>query len=523
MKVTTPLLATAAAAGLAAGWLLSAASLTAAADPHAYFDALVSRPDFWKGYSLRPRAGQPATSVHYENQLKIRAEGGYLTTNASGTYVTYNPSADPDPNRQDAAKVVIPAFVAYATIRQPMLAATSGTEETIELSTVANFDNNRALKLDDEIVVIKRLPNSPSSAFVTVIRGQFSTSAAAHAAGTMAHASENSLLSQVRLPLDTSDGRTYLFTWDGYWTPSYVLAGSEFGHKEFQVTSLRGGDQWLEIMTQFSGPLSRTPNPAWNSASDVAAVTARGYSIFTPPVTHRNPITPMANPPFIIKPKKWTRFWIVVEANREDDLSKFSDVTTLAQPVATASETTVTINHPDTLLFNPFTSATAIAGSSWPGRSMRIDNEVMTIVSGPSTGLTRTLTVVRGAYGSTPAPHAASATVQLVHDYASLYVADEDTEATALYYRLPGHLPINSATPSLRGSMNNFWIEFNASETSYVRGSLRDFVAYVRNFAALVNPPPDVAPLLLRPAAGVPPPYTGPIGPAPPSNLRIVR
>ena len=46
----------------------------------------------------------------------------------------------------------------------------------------------------------------------------------------------------MRLPLGTEDGHSYFFTWDGYWTDSYLGAG-RFNHKAFQFSSgSRDGD-----------------------------------------------------------------------------------------------------------------------------------------------------------------------------------------------------------------------------------------------------------------------------------------
>lgn len=71
-------------------------TLTAAiGDPtaHAYFDALSSRSDCLVAYSLRDA-----------DQILEYAQSKYQFQN-----VTYDPGSDPDPRRQDAAKVLIPA------------------------------------------------------------------------------------------------------------------------------------------------------------------------------------------------------------------------------------------------------------------------------------------------------------------------------------------------------------------------------------------------------------------------------
>jgi hypothetical protein len=68
-------------------------------DTHAYFDALVARPDHLASYSLRD-----------PDQLALRKDGGYTNNNSKPQYVTYNPMHDLDPRRQDAAKLIVPDF-----------------------------------------------------------------------------------------------------------------------------------------------------------------------------------------------------------------------------------------------------------------------------------------------------------------------------------------------------------------------------------------------------------------------------
>jgi hypothetical protein len=77
-----------------------AASFTSAVtaqstDPNAYFNALIKRSDYWKGWSLRDQA-----------QLDL-----YKASRSSPPDVTYDYANDPDPRKQDAAKVLIPANV----------------------------------------------------------------------------------------------------------------------------------------------------------------------------------------------------------------------------------------------------------------------------------------------------------------------------------------------------------------------------------------------------------------------------
>lgn len=73
------------------------ASPTAAANPHAYYEMLAQRSDCIRAYSLRDPA-----------QLEVRDNGGYSVQNDKPPAVFYIYPNDPDPRRQDAAKVVIP-------------------------------------------------------------------------------------------------------------------------------------------------------------------------------------------------------------------------------------------------------------------------------------------------------------------------------------------------------------------------------------------------------------------------------
>lgn len=74
------------------------AALAQATNPHAYYETLAQRSDCIGAYSLRDPA-----------QLATRANGGYSINNSKPPAVNYIYPNDPDPRRQDAAKVVIPA------------------------------------------------------------------------------------------------------------------------------------------------------------------------------------------------------------------------------------------------------------------------------------------------------------------------------------------------------------------------------------------------------------------------------
>ncbi|HEY0872610.1 MAG TPA: hypothetical protein VGD94_03990 [Vicinamibacterales bacterium] len=63
---------------------------------HAYYLTLAGRSDCLRAYSLRDAA-----------QLQTPNNGGFAHSNSRPLVVTYDPANDPDPRRQDAAKVVI--------------------------------------------------------------------------------------------------------------------------------------------------------------------------------------------------------------------------------------------------------------------------------------------------------------------------------------------------------------------------------------------------------------------------------
>ena len=65
----------------------------AAEDPHAYFNALIARSDHWKSFSLRPTAGAPVNTPHYENQLLSSKPGRLRGMHLVSTRRDLRPSA----------------------------------------------------------------------------------------------------------------------------------------------------------------------------------------------------------------------------------------------------------------------------------------------------------------------------------------------------------------------------------------------------------------------------------------------
>ena len=284
-------------------------------DQHAYFDALVRRGDHYRSYSLRD-----AAQVNYRNQ------GGLIDANVSGgLWVTYNPGADTDRNRQDAAKIVIPSFRPWTTI----LTSISSSDTFIALPqpfSRSPYNPLRVLKIDNEIMTIT--DSNTTGIFVT--RGTYSTARASHAADAPLKLSNNSLISMGRLPLDTTDGHTYFFTWDAYWTDSYLRSGLD-GHKTFQFTSGgRNGAIWLEPQTDFGNTAARAP--CFDPARHIAGFSTRGYNrtpaggtswsqtdgdTVGPGTSAVEPLGPTVGG-FCIKPNTWTRFFYTITQRAND-------------------------------------------------------------------------------------------------------------------------------------------------------------------------------------------------------------
>jgi hypothetical protein len=204
------------------------------------------------------------------------------------------------------------------------------------INLVSLMAKNAALKVDNEKMIITAYTDATKT--VTVTRGAYGSRAAAHAAGTPLWRSNNSLPNQVRLPLGTSDGHTYLFTWDGFWTDSYIKTGMS-AHKTFQFTS--GGDAiWLEARTRFDGGTRAYETAGlFDLNDDVSAVDLRSYNYpggdanwsltdgdhLGPGVTREQPLEPRtASRTFVIKPNRWTRFWLRINQRSNDyDLIDF--------------------------------------------------------------------------------------------------------------------------------------------------------------------------------------------------------
>lgn len=289
---------------------------------HAYFETLIARADHWLSYSLRDNAQLATYSVGSAPKIQ---------------YVTYNPGSDTDPQAQDAAKVLMPWFIdaglAQNTATNVLTQGVETGDTTIYVSALNDsvFVNGRSILIDSEIMTLTAGADEVGGT-LEVERGAFGTTVATHAVGTLVMRGSDGLQNQVRLPLNTTDGHTYLFTWDVYPTSSMVGTGLT-NHKTFQFATGGQGDKiWSEHNFRYSG--SAMSPVGFNQATDVATVEMRSYNSIpgvavwegtrangtTPTgdtVTALQPVTPWTSG-FIIKPNVWMRWWVRVEQNAAD-------------------------------------------------------------------------------------------------------------------------------------------------------------------------------------------------------------
>lgn len=486
---------------------------------HDYFNALVARSDCYRAFSYRPQAGSAAarTGRGVADCSRPRAANHLQRPNGSTSrYMTYSPATDAHPHRQDALKVVIPQF--YPDQGYALSNDVDAVTTLLPLNQRGPGENRRAIRIGDEIVEIN---GAWTGTAWPVVRGAWGTTRASHTRTTPVAFSVNghATSDQVRTLVETdgSQSAKYLFTADIFYTDSFVGTGLN-NHKTLMITFIADGNQFIETNASYNGPLTRhAPNREWlasgGSTRNVASFHVRCYAQSTAVNARQDsPCLPMANPPFIIKPNKWTRFWIMIEANAETDTTKFAALSRGRAPLAAdiADATTTSINIDVTnVATNPFTACPYECsgeknGKAWTGRALKIDNEIMTLVGcSVCKGTTRTLTVVRGAQGTTPATHKAGTQVQVIDDFLTIWVADEDQPPALMYDRVPWHIPLNHHDPRVAGSLYNFWVEFNTSSSQIVQGradaGFQDMVAYVRNLVILKNPPEDWSALRVKP------------------------
>lgn len=257
---------------------------------HAYFDALAARPECIASYSLRDQA-----------QLSQ-----YAQTHSKPFDVNYLYPNDPDPRKQDAAKVIIPTFVDVSDVHL----SADVDAVTITIPTIGGSPSSprTALKIDDEVMVIV----SGSAGVLTVTRGQMGTTAASHTAGALILYGTNSVQNQVWLPFPGSsqDGHTYLTTWDAWFGSETKRASSGLiNWKTFQFRRMGNSPAiWFEVRTRFD----QAP-----TANDVAQIDGRMYGAMGPNIIRAEPLWPITGT-IPVPAETWVRYWVLIDQRAND-------------------------------------------------------------------------------------------------------------------------------------------------------------------------------------------------------------
>jgi hypothetical protein len=291
---------------------------------NAYFEALISRSEAWRSYSLRE-----------QGQLdRLRAN-----PSSPVQWVTYDPTLD-------AAKVTIPDFASIvmnpanaASVATALSATDTSVVIRIEGMNAAQVDsyisgalpNGISLKIDQEIVTVQRT-GALTNQTVGIVRGQNGTIPTSHPVGAPVLTSVVSLRNMPKLPLGTEDGHTYLVTWDALWTPSFIRTNTGIdNYKTWQFTN--NDARWLQVDTRFSGQSGNFQATPGFGVTDVGVVGARSeqagggnadWSLNTTNLNGPNVttigtgnLTPQAGT-FVIKPNAWTRYWVLIDQRAQD-------------------------------------------------------------------------------------------------------------------------------------------------------------------------------------------------------------
>jgi hypothetical protein len=326
------------------------------AGPHTFFEQLCARGDVYQNttdgiplcVSLRPLAGQTSqSSPRWQNQLITYQQ----SPPGISAHVTYNPAGDTDPNKQDAAKVLIPPWVANIA---SLTGAIDADDTLIPIATSSDTINpyrkDRALKIDNEIMTVVQGPDGSvrSGNSVYVSRGRFGTTAASHSSGEDVQLGTNSLPTQLTVPIETpsNEEHTYLITWDVYMTSSFLGAAAFSGfdtHKTFQISSGNAsrGTIWAEPRIAYNSGSACCQTAAFNPALHVGTINMRHYNFTCGPASyadsdgyrlgpnaHRDPLRPRsgggcpsgagAHNTFVVFPNRWTRIFVKIEVKVND-------------------------------------------------------------------------------------------------------------------------------------------------------------------------------------------------------------
>ncbi|MGE0590917.1 MAG: putative Ig domain-containing protein [Vicinamibacterales bacterium] len=221
---------------------------------HDFFEEMIARGDCYRAYSFRPDpmdntwSFTDCSAPYYAQQLTRRTAtgGGLLTTVPDSGMLTYDPVGDTHPEKQDAMKVWIDPLIPLVQSGQQVTIteAIDDTQTTMTLSHLGNSWGDE-IQIDNEVMILVRVSGQPLTNPVTVVRGVAGTTAASHDAGAAISINNNNLSPQAYAPIDTTDGHTYLVSWDVRTTSDY----------------LRIADGGLDAYKWFNFRSSLPPNP----------------------------------------------------------------------------------------------------------------------------------------------------------------------------------------------------------------------------------------------------------------------
>jgi hypothetical protein len=170
---------------------------------------------------------------------------------------------------------------------------------------------------------------------INVRRGQFGTTASQHAAGDVFKTSINGIEGgqQIRMPIYSTNGHTYLFTWDLYFTDSWLGIERNTASKSFQL-SADSDTFFYETKTAYQGGLGSATGQCagWNKSIHALSINTRVYNnVYNgaaswadsdgnragPNVTRTDALSP-ANNSFCVLPNRWVRIWIRIKQVAND-------------------------------------------------------------------------------------------------------------------------------------------------------------------------------------------------------------
>jgi hypothetical protein len=508
---------------------------------HDLYESLCARPDMHKCVSFRDD-----TALNTDDRA-----GGLLSNASARHHASYDPHNDTHPHRQDAAKLIarawlnsieqdVPGANTEATARK--LAADIDADDTQITMTYADraIVTGYGIKIDDEIMVC--LDPCRSGNTLNVLRGTYGTTATAHTAGAHIYRGINKhSANKLIFPLNMDDQTaTYFLTWDVLYTDD-MLGLSTPGstapvHGNTSVPSvpmthykgfrlLTGNSITMEMDLDFTGGATVTgASPAccrasdWNSRTKIAT---DGYNRWDgsvlAPVSQGTytigPPTPVVNVARSFEPNTWIRYFMLIEQIKDvDNLNE--TFTTLNLPID-HDDTTIVIDTPR----SQFPTGQAAGGSfgnrvtngtsNYVGRLVKIGSEIISLTSCPTTGATRTCTVLRGTNGTTAERHAAGSNILSSYDKVTYWIATESYAATKVLNRFPLVFPTLGNNPSRRNRITHFEVTMDTSTGGMVQKrylqNFAEWTLYLKDFAMLKNPADcsasDCATLLVQPTA----------------------